>query len=361
MAYLAKTVLLNQSIGEDTFVITFTYEDVSEVVVEVNNVQTTAFTWINSSTIQLNTPLTEVSNVEIYRVTDLSSRSVDFQNAAELDEIDLDNANIQLFNKMQEITDTQEDNLHKEPDGSVDMNGKRITNLAEPVDDTDAATKQSILALTSSQVAAAQAAQTAAELAQAAAELAENGADASAIAAANSEAAAAASAAAAAISEANAAASAAASAAAATYENLNANGDVGTGADQVAQGNHGHTNMLKSDTTSNLTVGFTTDRDILGNSSGFPTPHTLVADLTKPEIKDTTISGNLTINEPSGNAGGCVIYMAIDSNGPYNVTLGPGMIPIGNIPKDLAASKVYQCKIIKYVGTVNHIEIVEAG
>ena len=25
-----------------------------------------------------------------------------------------------------------------------------------------------------------------------------------------------------------------------TYENLNANGDVGTGADQVAQGNHDH-------------------------------------------------------------------------------------------------------------------------
>ena len=42
-----------------------------------------------------------------------------------------------------------------------------------------------------------------------------------------------------------AAASAASAAAAITYENLNTNGDVGTGADQVAVGNHNHTGVYE--------------------------------------------------------------------------------------------------------------------
>mgnify|MGYP002713276005 FL=1 len=211
MSYLAKTVLLDQAIGEDTFNLDFTYTDQTEVRVKVGLNETTAFTWVNSSTIQLDTPLVEVSDVVLYRDTNLSERRVDFQNTAELDEIDLDNANIQVFNKMQELTDTQEDKVQREPDGSIDMEGKRIVQVADPVDDTDAVNKQSMLSLTSSQVAAAQAAQTAAQTAQAGAELAEDGADASALAASmsasnasTSESNAAGSASAAATSEANA-------------------------------------------------------------------------------------------------------------------------------------------------------------
>ena len=49
----------------------------------------------------------------------------------------------------------------------------------------------------------------------------------------------------AAASETNAAASAASAAANATYENLNANGDIGTGATQVAQGDHAHAGVYE--------------------------------------------------------------------------------------------------------------------
>lgn len=52
----------------------------------------------------------------------------------------------------------------------------------------------------------------------------------------------------AATSETNAAASAAASAANATYENLDANGDIGTGATQVSQGDHTHDDRYYTET-----------------------------------------------------------------------------------------------------------------
>ena len=88
-------------------------------------------------------------------------------------------------------------------------------------------------------------------------------AEASAAAAASSEADALISETNAATSETNAAISEAASAANATYENIDANGDVGTGADQVSKGTHTHTGVyqaLDSELTALSVAGSSADK-----------------------------------------------------------------------------------------------------
>jgi len=246
------------------------------------------------------------------------------------------------------------------PDAKWNAQNKIIKDLKDPVDPQDAVTKTYVDVQIDPKVLAAQQAQTAAELAETNALTSETNASLSETNAANS-------AAAALVSESNAASSAAAAlvsetnaASATTFENLDLNGDVGTASDQVAQGDHLHTgvyepvdaDILRADITANLTTGFTTDTHNYGSVT------TLQPDLTKPFLQYATVTGNLTINAPSQEAGACLIRLVVDASGPYAVSLGSNLYPIGYIP-DLEASKTYECKIVKHYSLVVSVEIVE--
>lgn len=82
--------------------------------------------------------------VSVYRIANKASRQVDFQNASVLTEADLDNSALQTFHVAQEALDTAESSITADPDGTFDAANKRIKNLAEPVNNNDAARKVDI-------------------------------------------------------------------------------------------------------------------------------------------------------------------------------------------------------------------------
>lgn len=231
---------------------------------------------------------------------------------------------------------------------------KEVTDRAVTTDASSTTTPDELLTSIAAAVAAAQAAQAGAETAETNAETAETNAAASAAAASTSETNAA-------TSEANAAASAAAAAGAVTYENLNTNGDVGTGSAQVAQGDHLHAgvyepadaDILKADTTDNLTVGMTTDTETLASD-------TITADFQAENLKTRAVAGNVTLNAPTTGNGVAHIKLAADGSGPYTVTLGSGVTALGTLP-DLAASTTYIATIIRFGTSDAYVQISEAG
>ena len=109
--------------------------------------------------------------------------------------------------------------------------------------------------------------------------------------------------------------------------------------------------ILKADTSDNLTVGFTTDVETL-------TSDTITPDLTNEWLKVRSVVGNVTINAPVTGYGGCLIRLIIDASGPYTITLGSGVYPIGTLP-DLESTKTYECKVVKHTGSTTTVEIVE--
>ena len=190
-----------------SYSVPFPYLAQSHVNVLINGVATNDFTWITDSTIQLDTPTTDIIRIERVTPTD---PLVDFTDGSVLTETQLDSATIQSLYVAEETNDSVEDVMS--PAGTVTYPGdgvnfnarnKRIVNIANPTNPQDAATKYYI-DVTSSQVAtnaaaaatsatnaansataagtsatnastaqtAAETAQTAAEAAQAAAELA---------------------------------------------------------------------------------------------------------------------------------------------------------------------------------------------
>lgn len=72
------------------FTIHFPYLDKDHVKVKINNVQTTAFSWLTSSSIQFNTAPAAGTVIEIYRETPLNYPPVDFTDGSILLEQDLD-------------------------------------------------------------------------------------------------------------------------------------------------------------------------------------------------------------------------------------------------------------------------------
>lgn len=140
--YYAKTVFLNTAQGETTFVIDFQYQSQDDVVVTINGVETTDFTWTSPSTISLNTGTQSGDDISIARRTDLSSRAVDFQNAAELTEADLDASAQQVFDATQESADIVADSFTPQPDGSLSLTGRRLGDVGTPVSPSDAVNKQ---------------------------------------------------------------------------------------------------------------------------------------------------------------------------------------------------------------------------
>lgn len=141
MAYSYKQYTGN---GATTnYVFPFPYISSSHLKVRVNGVLV-GFSLLNSSTVQLNSAPPVGSIVDIRRETPKSESPVNFTDGSVLLEKDLDLlADFNLYSA-QETADSLEDAMTKDTTGKWDGDGRRLSNIADPVDPQDAVTKANL-------------------------------------------------------------------------------------------------------------------------------------------------------------------------------------------------------------------------
>ena len=124
------------------YAVAFPYIRKEHIVAYVNYTLTSAFTWVNDSTIQFTTAPGAGLRVEIRRLTPLPGNLVDFADGSTLVAADLDTTNNQHLYKEQELDDDIKQSVYVDPTtGFPTASNQRITNVADPVAAQDAATK----------------------------------------------------------------------------------------------------------------------------------------------------------------------------------------------------------------------------
>jgi len=124
------------------YAVAFPYIRKEHIVAYVNYTLTSAFTWVNDSTIQFTTAPGAGVRVEIRRLTPLPGNLVDYADGSTLVAADLDTTNNQHLYKEQELDDDIKQSVYVDPTtGYPTASGQRITNVADPVAAQDAATK----------------------------------------------------------------------------------------------------------------------------------------------------------------------------------------------------------------------------
>ena len=178
----------------DQFDLTFDYIETTHITVYLDNVASTAYTWVNDSRIEMDSTPANGVKVKIERNTPVTAKLVDFVSGSVITESNLDTSASQSFNIAVENYDDIADCLKLDNTGVWDADSKRIINVATPTSGTDAANKtyidtQTTSAATSATAAAssataaassataAAASATSASTAQTAAELAETNAE----------------------------------------------------------------------------------------------------------------------------------------------------------------------------------------
>ena len=139
MAYSYNVYTGNGSTTQ--FTIGFSYIRREHVKVYVAFVDT-AYTYVNSTTVQLATAPGAGVRVEVRRVTPATSPLVDFADGATLVAVDLDTSNLQHLYLEQELDDSLKQTVFVDPaTGLLTAANQRITNVADPTSAQDAATK----------------------------------------------------------------------------------------------------------------------------------------------------------------------------------------------------------------------------
>lgn len=156
MAFARDVYTVNAPAGETDFNVNFSYLQKSHVKVTVNGTATTDFNWLNDGQIQLTNAAPNNAIVVITRETSPSARLVDYQTGSVLSEEILDTDSLQGFYLAQEAVDVKELTMAKNASDQFEAGGRRIENVADPVDNTDAANKQWTLSATSGLVSQAQ-------------------------------------------------------------------------------------------------------------------------------------------------------------------------------------------------------------
>ena len=149
------------------FTIPFPYVKKDHIVVALNNVTVTGFTFINDTTIEFDTissatstqetsgaPKTGVG-IEITRDTPLTNALVDFVDGSTLTAGDLDTAVLQLLYGIQEAKDEAALGIQRTPQGQ-DAKSQPIINVSDPTNAQDAVTKaflERVGSITSTQIA----------------------------------------------------------------------------------------------------------------------------------------------------------------------------------------------------------------
>lgn len=123
------------------FTFSFPYIDKTHIVVRKDGVDTTAFTFLNDSTIAFNTAPAAGTLIEIRRFTPKDVPIVDFQDGSILLEKDLDLSVVFNLYIAQEADDIVKESIFTIADGTMTASGRRISNVANPVNAQDAVTK----------------------------------------------------------------------------------------------------------------------------------------------------------------------------------------------------------------------------
>jgi len=105
-----------------------------------------------------------------------------------------------------------------------------------------------------------------------------------------------------------------------------------------------HAQYLHKDTTRNVTVGYTTDVE----ADTFTNP--LVPDFQLEYFKTMTVTGDFTLNVPTGGNSHGEYYLTVDSGGPYTLTAGTN-VTLMDSNVTLLASENYILNIHRYSAT----------
>lgn len=130
------------------------YLDKSYIHVYLDGAETTAFTWTSTTNIRLNSPLSAETVVLLIRKTEREYLYIEFASGAPFIEVNVDSQNKQFLHLAQELV---EGRAIPGFYGNISMNGYRITNLEDPQDAQDAATKSYVDGLHDAAVARADA------------------------------------------------------------------------------------------------------------------------------------------------------------------------------------------------------------
>ena len=114
------------------------YLDKSYIHVYLDGAETTAFTWTSSTNIRLSSPLSAETAVLLIRKTEREYLYIEFASGAPFIEGNVDTQNTQFLHLAQELV---EGRAIPGFYGNISMNGYRITNLKDPTEAQDAATK----------------------------------------------------------------------------------------------------------------------------------------------------------------------------------------------------------------------------
>lgn len=114
------------------------YLDKSYIHVYLDGEETTGYTWTSSTNIRLNTALTADTTVLLIRKTEREYLYIEFASGSPFIEVNVDSQNTQFLHLAQELV---EGRAIPGFYWDISMNGYRITNVADPTDLQDAATK----------------------------------------------------------------------------------------------------------------------------------------------------------------------------------------------------------------------------
>ena len=126
--------------------IPFSYRSTADLVVTLAGSATTAYT-LNAAgtTLTFNSPPASAAAIEIRRKTSQGTKLVDYASGSVLTESDLDTDSDQAFFMGQEAIDDANDVIKvSNTNFQFDVQNKRLINVADPVDNQDAATKNYI-------------------------------------------------------------------------------------------------------------------------------------------------------------------------------------------------------------------------
>lgn len=114
------------------------YLDKSYIHVYLDGVETTGYTWTSATNIRLNTALAASTTVLLIRKTEREYLYIEFASGSPFIEVNVDSQNTQFLHLAQELV---EGRAIPGFYGTISMNGYRITDLANPTNAQDAATK----------------------------------------------------------------------------------------------------------------------------------------------------------------------------------------------------------------------------